>query len=278
MEFGTSPTYFIDLYPVCFNLYKKILLLQGSQEWVYRKKRHLQATMDKDDTTENEGALWRRAVRDVEPLKKSRRGLAGPQGKDAAGQPQEQESGPLAGSTKKKQAKAQKNMRDTGAEGEKGAFSQFVPSFLQGRQNKSNHSGNIENTAPQIDRQTARKLDRGQMPIDARIDLHGMTQRQAHQALKTFILNAAAQGYRCVLVITGKGKVNLDPDPYPSYGDAAFADGGMEKPRPGVIKRQLPHWLADSDIQPHILRAQEAHIKHGGAGATYIYLRRRRGA
>jgi DNA-nicking Smr family endonuclease len=86
----------------------------------------------------------------------------------------------------------------------------------------------------------------------ARIDLHGLNQTGAHAALIAFVEDAAAQGLRGVLVITGKG----------TLGD-------------GVLRRRVPEWLAERPLRPLIAGISEAHRRHGGSGALYVALKRR---
>jgi len=97
----------------------------------------------------------------------------------------------------------------------------------------------------------------GQIEIDGRIDLHGRTLNEAHAALLHFLHRAQGEGFRTVLVITGKG----GPDP--------------ERGR-GVLRRQVPLWLTLPDLRAYVLAVEEAHIAHGGAGALYVRLRRGR--
>lgn len=113
-----------------------------------------------------------------------------------------------------------------------------------------------------MDRKTFDRMARGKLQPEARIDLHGMTLAEAHPELVRFILNAAADGLRLVLVITGKGKVRDDFGPIPQ--------------RMGVLRHQVPAWLAQPPLGSAILQITEASLKHGGAGAYYVYLRRHR--
>jgi DNA-nicking Smr family endonuclease len=98
---------------------------------------------------------------------------------------------------------------------------------------------------------------RGKEPIDARLDLHGLTQAQAHSALLHFLREASARGARLVLVITGKG-----------------GRGDSER---GVLKRQVPHWLALPEFRAFVVGYDDAGLRHGGEGALYVRLRRPRG-
>lgn len=115
----------------------------------------------------------------------------------------------------------------------------------------------------QIDARTATRLKRGQIPIEARIDLHGMFQKDAKDALTRFLLGAHAQGIRCVLVVTGKGKLILD-------GQRA------DENTPGKIKRSFKGWLKEEPLASIVLKAQVSQIKDGGEGAYYVLLRRKR--
>ncbi|MDT3380429.1 Smr/MutS family protein [Labrys neptuniae] len=110
-----------------------------------------------------------------------------------------------------------------------------------------------------IDKRERRQVVRGTRAIDARIDLHGMRQAEAHGALRGFLAIAQMRGYSMVLVITGKG----------GGGDMAFS--GDER---GVLRRVVPQWLRMPDLRPLILGFEEAHHGHGGSGALYVRLRR----
>jgi DNA-nicking Smr family endonuclease len=109
-----------------------------------------------------------------------------------------------------------------------------------------------------LGRREKSKLSRGRSEIDARIDLHGMTQLRAHRALLSFLQHAHADGATFVLVITGKGMV-----------------GGAEEER-GVLRRQVPNWLSLPEFRALVVGFEEAHIGHGGEGALYVRIRRAR--
>ncbi len=113
-----------------------------------------------------------------------------------------------------------------------------------------------------MDRKTFGRMKKGRLAPEARIDLHGMTIAEAHPELTGFILRAVARNFRLVLVITGKGKKKDDGGPIPV--------------RHGVLRHQVPHWLHTMPLKPHVLQISEAHLKHGGGGAYYVYLRRKR--
>jgi DNA-nicking Smr family endonuclease len=104
-----------------------------------------------------------------------------------------------------------------------------------------------------IDRANAERLKRGKHAVEARLDLHGMTQDEAHRRLGSFIRAARADGRRCVLVITGRGRV-----------------GG------GILRAAVPRWLDEPELRPHVLAIATAQPRDGGAGALYVMLRRTR--
>jgi DNA-nicking Smr family endonuclease len=105
----------------------------------------------------------------------------------------------------------------------------------------------LSETVPQTAGKSVRK---GKVEIDARLDLHGLTQAQARRALATALMRSVKRGERCLLVITGKGP-QLE----------------------GVLRTQLPGWLAAPDIRPLVASFSQAHARHGGAGAWYVFLR-----
>jgi DNA-nicking Smr family endonuclease len=105
-----------------------------------------------------------------------------------------------------------------------------------------------------LDRRSWRKLRRGQYPIDARLDLHGLTQAEAHARLASFLAAAAARGNRCVLVITGRGL---------RHG--------------GTLRSMTPRWLDEPPMRGLVLSYAQASVQHGGEGALYVLLRRRGG-
>jgi DNA-nicking Smr family endonuclease len=102
-------------------------------------------------------------------------------------------------------------------------------------------------------RREKQKLVRGRAPIDARLDLHGMTQEEAHAALVHFLRRSQRAGAKFVLVITGKG---------------------TRAGEPGVLRRQVPLWLGLAEFRDAVVGFEEAHMAHGGEGALYVRLRR----
>lgn len=125
----------------------------------------------------------------------------------------------------------------------------------------TNSSASSHSQSDQIDRRTLEKLRKGQMTIDARLDLHGMRQTEAYDALNRFMVLSVQQRLRCVLIITGKGK--------PRVSTSAIIE-----PENGVLKKMLPQWLEDTKFKKNILTILPADKKHGGSGAFYIYLKK----
>jgi DNA-nicking Smr family endonuclease len=114
-----------------------------------------------------------------------------------------------------------------------------------------------------VERKTLVALRRGRKDVDSVIDLHGMRQEEAHFALISFLHRAQSSGCNVVLVITGKG--------------GASSNGGMFEER-GILRRMVPHWLRLPDLRSLVIGFEEASPQHGGSGALYVRLRRRRGA
>lgn len=105
-----------------------------------------------------------------------------------------------------------------------------------------------------IDRRTAERMTKGEMTIDGRLDLHGMMQDGAHAALRGFVMASSDMGRRCLLVITGKGN----------------------REGTGVLRREVPRWLNEPSLRPFVLAFSYARPQHGGEGALYVLLKRRR--
>jgi DNA-nicking Smr family endonuclease len=176
--------------------------------------------------SEEERALWESVAKQVKPLRKKPRALKtsttpdeeAPAGEKAAGSPKHP---PAAGPAKI--LKADKP----------------PPLAPLGRRERS-------------------QLSRGRKEIDARLDLHGMTQTRAHCALLSFLQRASSHGLTFVLVITGKGRAV-----------------GPESER-GVLRRQVPEWLSLPEFRSLVVGFEEAHVGHGGEGALYVRVRRAR--
>ncbi len=135
------------------------------------------------------------------------------------------------------------------------AQNQFLPQNLPER-SKPNVVPAAPPLAP-LGRRERSQLSRGRKEIDARLDLHGMTQTRAHRALFGFLQRAHSDGLTFVLIITGKGKM------------------GAESER-GVLRRQVPQWLSLPEFRSLVVGFEEAHIGHGGEGALYVRVRRSR--
>ena len=144
-----------------------------------------------------------------------------------------------------------KPLRLTPKEPEEPPASRAVPSPV----NFAWRRDDAKSSAPPgtIDRRTLTRIKRGELAIDARLDLHGLTQEAAHRALARFIATSAANGARLALVITGKGR------------------GGE-----GILRAAVPRWLAEPAMRTRILAVTPAAANHGGAGALYLLLRRPR--
>ncbi len=108
-----------------------------------------------------------------------------------------------------------------------------------------------------LQRRQKQRIARGSARIDARIDLHGKTQREAQAALIAFLRRSQREGARFVLVITGKGM----------RASASAGEGG-------VLRRQVPLWLELPQFRPYVVGFEQAHLSHGGEGALYVQMRR----
>jgi DNA-nicking Smr family endonuclease len=110
-----------------------------------------------------------------------------------------------------------------------------------------------------LDKATAERLRRGELPIEARLDLHGLTQVQAHESLQRFLATSQAQQRRCVLIITGKG--------------FRAKDGQVQT---GILRAAVPRWLNEAPNRGRVLAFTPARDRHGGGGALYVLLKRLR--
>lgn len=178
-------------------------------------------------------ALFRKALADAEPLKKRPKDKA-----DA------NSANKILGERKNQPESKISRARSRGAMADKVRSKPLPELELGGTAN--------------IDRRTADRFRRGRLQIEGRLDLHGLYQDEAHEALTGFIHSSANNGKRCVVVITGKGR----------------ADQGGEGQ--GILRRQVPRWLNEPELRPHILSISQAQNEHGGNGAIYVLLRRRR--
>jgi DNA-nicking Smr family endonuclease len=184
----------------------------------------------RDGDIENDAALWARIAQTATPLKKKNRvtQVAVP---------------PKPGPSPKAKAAAK-------------AEAKSAPASKPPRPSHAPHTG--------LDRQTARKLEKGALAVEARLDLHGMRQRDAHVALRKFLKWAQGKDYRHLLVITGKGSLRDE-------GQSFY----VEEAR-GVLRQAVPHWLSHGDLAPLIVSFSAAPRRLGGEGALYVRLRKLR--
>lgn len=117
-----------------------------------------------------------------------------------------------------------------------------------------------ELTLGDVDRKTQKSIARGSRDIESRLDLHGLTQAEAHGRLYQFLARAQAHGQKVVLVITGKG-----------HGGEIYRH---PEPDRGVLRSVVPHWLALPEFRRYVHSYSEAHLAHGGEGALYILIRK----
>jgi DNA-nicking Smr family endonuclease len=119
-----------------------------------------------------------------------------------------------------------------------------------------------------IDGNTADRLGRGLIEPQARLDLHGLSERDAHRALVTFVREARSRKLRLVLIVTGKGESGT------SRIEEAPFDLGLDMRMRGVLRMMTPRWLREPGLGDLIADVREAHRRHGGSGALYVYLRK----
>lgn len=120
-----------------------------------------------------------------------------------------------------------------------------------------------------LDRRQERRMTRGQVEIEARIDLHGTGIERSHDRLLSFLVDSRAQGLRLVLVITGKGA-----SPFARH-TLHGSDHYHAPERQGRLRRLAPEWFHEPRFRQHIAGFQPAHPRHGGGGAFYVKLRKR---
>ena len=180
----------------------------------------------------NDSDLFRAVMQDVKPLtRRTPRAAASPG-------PAKKETAPIPTTGKKKQVRRAV------------AVAPPPPPPPKPKQSALRH-GDIAG----LDRRTGQRFKRGQLPVEARLDLHGMTQTEAHRALSAFLSVQHAAGGRCVIVITGKG---------------VGKEGG------GVLRNAVPRWLNEAPNRDKVLAFEYARQRDGGAGALYVLLKRKR--
>lgn len=174
-----------------------------------------------------ESALWRAVTRDVRPIKREPAVSADADEAEKPGPARKKAPAPTTPAASVRKAAAPPRA---------------APAITHGR-------------AAGVDRRTLDRLRRGQLAIEAEIDLHGHYRESAHRALSAFILGQAEAGRRCVRVVTGTGFTR---------------EGG------GVLRDAVPRWLNEAPLREHVLAFSHARPDDGGAGALYVLLRRRR--
>lgn len=193
------------------------------------------------DEYDEDDALWHYVTRGIRPLGKS--DAFSPHMKSVK-------------ASSRKEVRQKEKMNEAGSEPQEKPSS-FFGKLFTGKNEKSEKS--VSHDPSGLDKRTDERLRRGQLPIEARIDLHGKNKEQAKGILTDFIHSASASGKRCVLVITGKGKAGehfLDHD--------------------GVLKKAVPGWLSEAPLRNKVLKYYQAKPKDGGDGALYVYLKRDR--
>ncbi|MCF8466843.1 MAG: Smr/MutS family protein [Sneathiella sp.] len=146
------------------------------------------------------------------------------------------------------------------------AMADWPNSHLSERIDSPETTPSRRKNVPGLDKRSAERLRKGQMEIDGRLDLHGLTRNDAHRRLRNFITAAQIQGKRCVLVITGKGSAAQKTD------DAPF----MAPEKTGILREAVPKWLVAPDLRHLVIDIRTAQPKDGGSGALYVLLRRNR--
>lgn len=121
----------------------------------------------------------------------------------------------------------------------------------------------------QFERKRSRRIAAGRLEIEARLDLHGMRQADAHHSLLGFLRASTARGLSTVLVITGKGGREMED------GNRPFNDD-VDRPGRGVLRRMVPLWLAEPEMRAMVTSFRSATARHGGEGALYLQLRKRK--
>ncbi len=192
-----------------------------------------------------ERELWEHAARNLDPLKRKKQRVLGAQ--------DETEAPASARVSEPAKVKAQSPAQRPEPRAAKVASRPAAPPPLS-----------------ELERRKTRRIGTGRIEIDARIDLHGMRQDEAHTALRRFLLASHAGGRRWVLVITGKGG-SLRGEADGDYGANRGGDGQGR----GVLKRNVPHWLAEPELRSIVVGFTAAAIRHGGEGALYVQLRKR---
>jgi len=207
--------------------------------------------------------LWRKIAEGVTPLAKTKH--------KRHAKPFPSLPSPLEGEVARVQ-RATEGARSTGNPRARTPSAEAAPRHLplKGGGKKEGPPALVPGNFAGLDRNSGEKLRKGKMAVDAKLDLHGMTQDEAHHAVTRFVSGQQAAGARCVLIVTGKGK---SADPFaPKSAPTRFT---MTAGR-GVLKEALPRWLNEPGMRPLIVAASPAGRAHGGEGAMYVLLKRKR--
>ena len=208
--------------------------------------------------TEEDRSLWQRVASSVDPL---RRAKARVPEVESGESPQSGEASPKGVARAHPTAGKPSHMpRATESP------AQVPPSTVPRAKGRSS-SAEVPNPQPSVHRRHVRRIASGIIEIEARLDLHGLTQSVAHAQLIAFLQSAVRRGLKTVLVITGKGASRERSSLFSDLGE----DRGI-----GVLRRSVPRWLAEAPLRPLVVSYQHAAAKHGGEGALYVVLRRRR--
>jgi len=221
---------------------------------------------DAPDEGDDGERLWKKLAEGVKPLAETKHGKhAKPIPSPLAGKPS-----PLEGEVPARSADGG-GERKPGAGGEAPLRPGLRPGHLPLKGGgQSSPPPLVSGQLAGLDRRSAEKLRKGQMAVEATLDLHGMTQAAAHAAVARFIAARHAGGTRCVLIVTGKGKA---ADPFrPKAPPGRFTFSADR----GVLREALPRWLNEPALRAHIIAVSPARPEHGGAGAVYVLLKRKR--
>lgn len=193
------------------------------------------------DLSSDDKRLWKHVVRDAEPLS----------GRDRLHSKLDELREQTEG-----QASARPRDKVAGTTAAGGRAKIGSPPFVRpGPAARKAEAPLVHGSRDGLDRAKAERLRRGKLPIEATLDLHGLRQAEAHRRLEHFLADCQAAGKRCVVVVTGKG---------------------VHQEQGGVLRTAVPRWLNEAPNRARVLSFDYAQQKHGGTGALYILLRRRR--
>jgi len=196
--------------------------------------------------TDEDMALWRHTARSLDPLREKKSRIISGTGAELR----------LSASSAERnsEVRIEPSFRPAGLGPESGPKQMTPPKSV----------GSKAPPLADFDHRAARRIRSGRIEIEARLDLHGFRQHEAHAALRSFLLSAYSRGLRWVLVITGKGGPVRQEKEY------------WFEPERGVLKRNVPRWLAEPELRAVVVSYTTASLSHGGEGALYIQLRARK--